>query len=303
MRPDAAALLALAALAGSACRSATLPRDLAGTLLFVSDRSGIDSLYARRLPAGPAVRLTFLDEPVADPALSPDGTRVAFSVGGRIALVSLSTHDVRYLSLGVAATDAQPSWFPDGKRLVIVSRRAPGEGADIFALDADAGSGPESPRRRLLETPADESEPVVAPDGGSVVFVREDNLFRLELASGQVRRLGGGFRRTRQPRFLPSGRLLCLWSEGKRFGIDVLDADGANREILTTGSVYYSSVNPSPDGRYLVASFAYDLRFRPLEALARRGNEELRLLDAHGRPLGALSDAWRDSSKAAVWGR
>jgi Tol biopolymer transport system component len=294
-------LLALA-LPALACRRTPEASPLGGTLVFVSDRSGIDALYMRQLPGGADQRLTHLDEPVREPALSPDAQQLAFAVGGRIAVLTLATREIRYLSLAQRAKDGAPSWYPDGKRLVVTSRRAEGDSADLFELALEGG-GVEAPRRRLTETPADEGEPAVAPDASFVVFVREDSLQRLELDGGRVRKLTSGFRKTRQPRFLPSGRLLCLWREGKRYGIDVLDADGRNRETLSEGSAYYRSVAPSPDGRHLVATLTFDLGFHPSEALTRRSNEELRLLDASGRPLGSLSEAWRSSSHSAVWGR
>ena len=270
--------------------------------MFVSDRDGADALYMRPLPGQQDLRLTYLGEPVREPALSPDGARAAFVVGGRIALITLATRDIRYLSLAQSARDASPAWYPDGKRLAITSRRAEGDSADLYEVALEGG-GVESPRRRLTETPAEEAEPAVSPDGDAIVFVREDSLHRLELPSGRVRKLSSGFRKTRQPRFLPSGRILCLWSEGKRYGIDVLDADGGNRETLSEGGTYYRTVAPSPDGRHLVATFTFDLGFHPTEALTRRKNEELRLLDAKGRALRAWSEAWRNSSHSAVWGR
>jgi Tol biopolymer transport system component len=296
-------LLVALALPALACQGAAKDASpLRGTLVFVSDRSGIDALYMRKLPGEQDLRLTYLGEPVREPALSPDAERAAFAVGGRIAVVTLATRDIRYLSLAQAARDASPSWYPDGKRLVITSRRTEGDGADIYELDL-MGAGVESPRRRLTETPADESEPAVSPDADFVVFVREDSLHRVELDSGRVRKLSSGFRKTRQPRFLPSGRILCLWSEGKSYGIDVIDGEGRNRETLSEGQTYYRSVAPSPDGRHFVATFTFDLGFHPTEALTRRRNEELRLLDSAGRPLRALSEGWRSSSHSAVWGR
>jgi Tol biopolymer transport system component len=258
----------------------------------------------RKLPGDVELRLTHLAEPVREPALSPDAEHAAFVVGGRVAVVALASGDVRYLSLGVDARDSSPAWHPDGKRLVIASRRAEGENADLWELRLEGGAA-ESPRRRLTETPADESEPVFSPDGRSVVFVREDNLLRLDLSDGRERRLtrAAGFRKTRQPRFLPDGRLLCLWSEGKQYGIDVFDAEGRNRETLLSSQAYYRTVAPSPDGRYLVATLGFDLGFRPTEAVLRRGNEELRLLDARGQALMPLGDTWRYSSHSAAWGR
>jgi hypothetical protein len=115
--------------------------------------------------------------------------------------------------------------------------------------------------------------------------------------------LTGGFRKYRAPRFLASGRLLALWAQEKQFGIDVMDIDGKNRETLAQGTACYRSVAPSPDGRFLAAAFSYDLEFHPADALKLRKAEEVRLLDARGRPLGAIARSWRESSHSPDWGR
>jgi hypothetical protein len=88
MRKLAWCLLALA-LAGGLWlfveqRRPPLPPELTGLLAYVSDRTGANALYLRRLPGGVDRRLTFLTEAVAEPAFSPDGGRIAFSAEGRI---------------------------------------------------------------------------------------------------------------------------------------------------------------------------------------------------------------------------
>ncbi len=280
-----------------------LPPDLAGTLVFVSDRSGGESLYVRRLPRGQDQRVTTTSEPVREPRLSPDGSRVAFSMGGRIALVSLTSQDVRMLTLGVEWRDASPSWRPDGKALVVSSRRSDGANSGLQLLDLDPAEG--SVRRDpLTQTRGlDDQSPVFAPDGLSVVFVREENLFRVSLADGRTTRLTGSFRRYRHPRVLPSGRIVALWSQDKQHGIDVMDADGKNRETLAEGPIFYRTVAPSPDGRYLAATFTFDLGFHPTDAFRPVKTEELHLLDIHGRRLGALERSWRHTNHSPDWGR
>jgi len=285
-------------------RDLPLPADVRGTLVFVSDRSGIDSLYVRRLPNGPDRRLTVEAEPVSEPALSPDGGRVAFVVGGRIGLAIIASGDVRLATLGVDWKDASPVWLPGARGLVVASRRAAGEAADLHLLAFAPGDAAPNrvERQPLTATPSfDESSPVVSSDGNVVVFLRGDHLFRLERPSGRVKRLTGGFRKYRKLRPLPSGRLLALWSQDKQFGLEALDFEGGNRETLSQGPVFHRNLAPSPDGRYLAATFTFDLGFHPLDALRGR-TEEIHLLDARGNTVGTLARSWRYACHSPDWG-
>ena len=292
-----AALLAVLFRAGR-----SLPANLAGTVVFVSDRDGTEALYWRRLPKDGARRLTQASDPVRDPAIAPDRLRVAFAMGGRIGIVTLPAGDVRMVTLGVDFRDAMPAWVPDGKGLVVSSRRSNGETASLHLLELE-GDGPVG-RHPLTQTRGlDDTSPVVSPIGSFVVFVREDHLWRVSLADGRTVRLTGGFRKSRAPRFLPSGRLVCLWSEGKQHGIDVLDADGKNRETLWQGPIYYRTIVPSPDGRYFAVTFTYDLAFHPADALKMRQTEEVRLLDERGQPVAILERSGRFINHSPDWGR
>lgn len=276
-----------------------LPPGLRGLLVFVSDRSGSDALYLRRFPAGPDVRLTALLEPTREPAFSPDGRDVAFSMGGRVGVVSVASREVRILTLGIDWRDSSPSWRPDGKGLAVVARRNANDNGDIHLLELQEGEVKRSP---VTQTPGmEESTPRFGSDGTFLVFVREDALFRLDLATGKTRRLTGGFRQVYHPRVLSSGRILYLWREDKRFGIDVIDASGKGRETLREGHVYYRTLAPSPDGRFFAATFTYDLGFHPADALKLRQTEEVRLLDAQGVPLATLARSWRSTNMSPDW--
>src|SRR5262245_44755498 len=277
-----------------------LPGDVRGGLVFVSDRDGTSALYWRRLPRDRERRLTHTNEPVADPAISPDGTQVAFVMGGRVGIVAVASGETRMLTLGVEWKDASPAWRPDGKGLVVASRRVAGPGSGLHVLDL-AVSG-ENERHPLTQSRGmDDQSPTVSPDGTYVVFVREDHLWRVSLADGHTSRLTGGFKKSRAPRFHPSGRLVCLWTEGKLQGIDVMDADGKNRETLWQGAIFYRRLVPSPDGRYFAATFSYDLGFHPADAFRARQTEEVRLLDARGHPLARLEYSSRHDNHSPDW--
>lgn len=126
---------------------------------------------------------------------------------------------------------------------------------------------------------------------------------RVDLADGRVRRLTGGFKRERSPRFLPGGGIVCAWSEGKRHGLDVVDAEGKSRTPLAEGGAWYRTVAPSPDGRFLAATLTWDAGFRPLDALLGAQKEEVVLLDASGRPLARLEASRRHANHSPGWGR
>jgi Tol biopolymer transport system component len=286
-----------------AARDADAPR-VPGAIIYVSDRSGEDQLYLRSLATGAERRLTYQTEPTRDPACSPEGQRVAFSMGGRIGLLHLRTGDTRFLTLGLDWQDAEPAWRPDGLALVVTSRRGRGEPADLHELvmDADPTTATGVLRRPLTETPGlDEQSPVFAPDGLFVVFAREEGLYRLDLKDQRTRRLTSGFRKCRKPQFLPDGRLLHAWSLDKRHGIDRTDGDGRNQETLVGGTVFYRTLAPSPDGRHLAATFTFDLAFHAGDTLRPHKGEEIRLLGARGEPLGILVGSWLHAHHSPCW--
>jgi Tol biopolymer transport system component len=291
----AATFLLCAALAG--CARSHLPRDLSGTLLFVSDRGGRDAIYLRRLPHGADFLLVSQIEPVGAPALSPDGHWVAFTMRGRVGVVSVDTHQVRFLTHAVDWRDESPSWRPDGKALVVSSRVREGAQADLHLLPLSVPEGGEA-RRPLTRTPHQETEAVFTPDGSGLVYVREERLFHLDLASGEARPLTRGFRTHRCPRFLPDGRVVALWTEEKQFGVDVMALDGSSRETLVQGTDFYRTISPSPDGRYLAAGLAFRT-----DSMRLRQNESVVLLDTHGQRLGTLAESWRSATGAPFWGR
>jgi Tol biopolymer transport system component len=279
------------------CRRSDLPQDLAGTLVFVSDRDGKDAIYLRRLPDGDDFLLVAETEPVGSPALSPSGREVAFTMGGRLGVAEVETRKVRFLSHGIDWKDESPSWRPDGRALVVSSRATEGAQADLHLIPLSVPAGGEA-RRPLTRTPHQETEAVFTPDGAALVYVREERLFRLDLASGEARPLTRGFRAMRCPRFLPDGRIVALWTEEKTFGIDAIAADGSARETLTQGTEYYRTIAPSPDGRYMAAALAFRT-----DALRLRQRESVALLDAHGRRLGTLAASWRSATGSPFWGR
>lgn len=116
-------------------------------------------------------------------APSPDGKQVALVVAGDVWVVARRPKDASSVSAAptvrVTATPARErdvAWSPDGKQLVYASDRHGQH--DLFTArpaGRDDGSFVRAARieeKRLTDTPADESSPVLSPDGTLLAFVR-----------------------------------------------------------------------------------------------------------------------------------
>lgn len=133
-------------------------------------RAEDDAASAARRPISNDDLLLF--EWVADPRISPDGRRVAFTrvwvdreadaYRTRIMIVEADGSGARDLTSG--SRDAQPRWSPDGTQLAFT--RAEGEDpAQIWVLPMYGGEA-----RRLTELKGGASEPAWSPDGKRIAF-------------------------------------------------------------------------------------------------------------------------------------
>jgi TolB protein len=105
----------------------------------------------------------------ANPAVSPDGTRVAYEYGRGIWVMNVDGSGGRRVSDGTNSTafaDADPAWSPDGGKIVF-SRYQAGD-TDLWSANLD-GTG----QKDLTNTGAyDEADPVWSPAGGEISYTR-----------------------------------------------------------------------------------------------------------------------------------
>lgn len=95
------------------------------------------------------------------PAISPDGTTIAFAYKGDLYSVSVNGGEARQLTTH-AAFDSHPVWSPDSKKIAFQSNR---EGSlDIFVIDAKGGA----PTR--LTTNSGSETPIAFADNDHVLY-------------------------------------------------------------------------------------------------------------------------------------
>lgn len=97
-----------------------------------------------------------------DAAISPDGSTIAFTYGGKIYTVGASGGHATLLTPGDSRA-WHPVWSPDGKSIAYAGDR--NGGADIYIMPSGGGES-----RRLTWHPANETPEAFTPDGKAVVF-------------------------------------------------------------------------------------------------------------------------------------
>lgn len=152
------------------------------------------------------------------------------------------------------ATVAEPSWSPDGTRLIFTGGTENNtEPSHLYAMSPDG-----SDFVQLTDAPGDvlDMDPAWSPDGGLIAFSRlEDGqsaIAVLDAASGSVTMLTGGeFNQANTPAWSPDGTRIAFTANLRgKYGIFVMNADGSGVHPITEldGSVGAESPAWSPDG-------------------------------------------------------
>jgi eukaryotic-like serine/threonine-protein kinase len=144
------------------------------------------------------------------------------------------------------------SWTPDGR--IVYSSDASGK-RDLWIMDQDGGN-----QEQITADAGDNVQPVVSPDGSSVVFVsdRKDarhNLWRIDIDGSNPKQLTDG-NYDRNPTFSPDGKWVIYASMGvSNPNIWRVSIDGGDPVQLT--DKYSVAPMVSPDGK-LIACYYWD---------------------------------------------
>ncbi len=164
-----------------------------------------------------AIPLTSYSGKEVEPAMSPDGTRVAFAWdsengAGYDIYVKQTGREEPFRLTDDAAPEGSPAWSPDGATVAFVRY---GEEAGIYAVSSLGGES-----RLIYATPPPLRVHTLdwSPDGNSLVFAQRTGdqpaeLWLLDLATRDARALtetGPELRQNLNPRFSPDGHQLAF---------------------------------------------------------------------------------------------
>jgi Tol biopolymer transport system component len=237
---------------GAQAHTIDLSRD--GSTLAYSSLAAYTHIWTLPLPSGrvasvrEATQLTFANEVVEGLALSYDGRWLAFDSdrGGDpdIWKISVDGGEAEQLTT-TPGGDFVQGWSADGRFLSMHAFR--GRSRDLFLLSVDGGGV-----EQILATPAEEANPDLAPDGGSVVFesgVSGVDEIYLTRRSGSAtwsapRQLshGGGV----DAIWSPDGRRIVYMAQN---AVKVMLADGSGARTLVDANAGAEFAQWSRDGR------------------------------------------------------
>jgi len=176
-----------------------------------------------------------------DPAFSPDGRWIAFSLRGDIWKVPAEGGEAVALTAG-PPYHFEPAWSPDGQRLAL----SMDVGGNLELGIVDAGGGEV---RTVSPHPRVDINPAWSRDGGSIYFTSARGgawrIYRHDLATGRDTAIVNGI----QPAVSPDGLSLAYEQRGLR----VLDlTTGQSRLVRSEEAAYRMKPAWSADGKNIL---------------------------------------------------
>ncbi len=237
-------------------------KSLAGTHIYYVHQANSKSpkeIWRMDADGGNATQLTRFGTLSHEPAVSPDGSKFAFSSnhGFKWDIFVFSVdppRDLRFYNPNTRM-NSQPSFTPDGKQIVFMSTEGTDRCCRIFIANLD-GSG----LRALTTSVFIDAEPKVNPKtGADIVFSSgrggPEQIYKMSIDGSDVERLSEGGGEASNPSWNPDGLHIAFsWTRGFAAGkFNVFIMDVSNRSYIQLTHDEGKNENPTwaPDGVHL----------------------------------------------------
>jgi Tol biopolymer transport system component len=319
----AAGFVSALALTGCGGAEDRVGAEPAEAIAFTVNRDGNQEIWVMDADGGNRAQLTRTGEPGVDasgraqPAWSPDGTRIAYSSSGEARDEDQDELEIYVMNADGGETqrltndhvlDATPAWSPDGTKIAFAHLsgvgKQNGDGV-IVVMDPDGSGRVELTRHTEAPDEVFDSHPAWSPDGRLIAFTRvtyAPSGPEPQVAVYTVDPSGGGERLlvedAGEARWSPDGSAIAFTSFRDQNGktcfeecspsgeIYVARADGTELTRLTTSEADDHSPTWSPDGRWI--AFVSDRSNR------NEHENEIWMVDADGGGLRRITtnDVW-----------
>jgi TolB protein len=207
-----------------------------GKIVFTSYIHRFPQIWMMNADGGGAREIPTSVELNASPALSPDGTQIAFAGSAKgnpdIYVIGTSGSGLKRLTM-THALEASPDWSPTGRQILYTSDQS--GTPQIWVMDAE-GTGP----RRVTYAGNWNDEGAWSPDGSKIAFACRNegdfNICVMDFSSGNTVQLTSEGSNG-HPGWSPNGEKIVYQSRrGGSTQIYTMDADGQNKRLLTERS-------------------------------------------------------------------
>jgi len=222
------------------------------------------------------------------PRFSPDGRRIAFTSdrggGDNIWIMNVDGSDKRQLTNEDFRLLNQPSWSPDGRFIIakkhFTTERSLGTG-EVWLYHVSGGGGVQLVKRANEKLQKELGEPIYAPDGKSLYYVRNVtpgntfeyaqnsrtdlfNIERYDIDSGEVTTVVSGVGGAVRPAPSPDGKSIAfvrrvdgrstLWVKDFATGVEKQIYGPLDRDVQETWAVtgLYPNMGWTPDSRSII---------------------------------------------------
>jgi len=304
-------------------------------VVFARLEDDLGRLWGMEIDSGRQVRLLPADQQGYEPAVSPDGGRVAFRTDGEaggIYVAALPPEGLGPMVDRRRLTDFgfHPAWSPDGERLVFSTGEYENSAdisyqsvnSDLWTVDLGTGA-----MAKLLDgaTAGDANMPVWSPDGRWIAYWGIDaagqrNVWVLPAEGGEPRAVTDGPALDWNPRWTDGGRSLLFVSHRSGAGAiwrlpfdpDQGVASGPAVAVTTGGAGMPGFLSPDAAGRRLAfheLSRRWKLNVLRLDAATGEPTSAIRpltrgersILDASPSPSGDRVVFWERGDVEDLW--
>ena len=245
-----------------------------GLIAFYSDRDGNTEIYVMNADGSEQRRVT--NDAGADdsPAISPDGSRIAFltsrhdpdpqfpNLKYELYIVDVDGSHRQRLTSTDAAED-HPAWSPDGERISFDADYDGDGWAEIYTIAPD-GSG----LTRLTDNSANDQFADWSPDGTQIAFTSDRNgnwdLFVMDANGDNQLPVTASPNWELFPAWSPDGTRIALISMvpgSRNSDVSVIDAAGGDLRQLTDSPAFDENPVWSPDGALIAFQTERDHHF------------------------------------------
>lgn len=226
------------------------------SVLYCDDRDGLYAVHRRNVADG--TETTLATGGRVNPALSPDGTRLAcHDPAGNLLVRDLATGEERTLiaALGAGGLPGPPTWSPDGRYIALADRNRLTqrfrEGYNLIrVVDTRTGEAVlHAPSGHMSLSDRYASGPVWSPDGRWMAFVAESALWVLPVRgdgapAGAPRRITD--EAADHPSWAKDSRTILYLAGGD---LRLVDREGGSRRALRVPLTYRRKSPPSATTR------------------------------------------------------